>query len=141
MNDNAEQYNFTEYPWNHLYFSESKKKVVGKFKDECKEHLISEFAGLRPKMCFVLEASGKNKMRAKGVSKIVVNKDLKHDSNEKCLYNQKEMKHTQVRINNQGHKIGVYEQFKASLSPFDNKKWISQGDINTRAYDHYACSA
>ena len=61
-------------------------------------------------------------MRAKGVSKTVVNKDLKHELYKWCLDDQKELKHTQVRINSQDHNIGVFKQVKTSLSPLDTKK-------------------
>ena len=61
-------------------------------------------------------------MRAKRVIKFVVKKDLNHESYKRCLFDQKEMKYTEIRINSVGHQIGVYEQVKTSLNPLDTKK-------------------
>ena len=49
-------YDFSDYPKNHPCYSETNKKVVGKFKDECAGKVISEYVGLRLKMYSILKA-------------------------------------------------------------------------------------
>ena len=118
--------------------------MVGKFKDECNGVPIAEFVGLRPKMYsikksnkFDFQASGSEIRKAKGVQRAVVKKDLHHEMYKECLFEQKQMRHTQVAIRSRGHEIGVYEQNKISLSPLDTKKWIADDGIVTRAYGHH----
>jgi hypothetical protein len=117
----AEEYDFSDYPKDHPCYSVENNKVVGKFKDECLSRPIAEFVGLRPKMYSILEACGNNIRKAKGVSKAVVKKDLRHDVYKECLEERKEFRHIQTAIHSHGHHIGAYEQSKTSLSPLDTK--------------------
>ena len=48
--ENKNQYDFSEYPENHPNFDMLNKKVLGKFKDEFKSKIITEFITLKPKM-------------------------------------------------------------------------------------------
>jgi hypothetical protein len=50
--------------------------VIGKFKDETKGVVISEFVGLRPKMYSFVTVDDHEVKKAKGVSKAVVSKEL-----------------------------------------------------------------
>ena len=50
MYENKNQYDFSEYPENHPNFDMLNKKVLGKFKDELKSKIITEFIALKPKM-------------------------------------------------------------------------------------------
>ena len=137
MHESKTLYDFSDYPQDHPCYSTKNKKVVGKFKDECAGRPISEFIGLRPKMYSILEASGKNIKKAKGVSRTVVKKDLRHDLYRRCLEERIEMKHKQVAICSHNHEMGVYEQIKTSLIPLDTKKWIAKDGITTRALGHH----
>ena len=138
MRKHADRYDLSDYPKDHKCYSTANKKVVGKFKDECNGRPIKEFIGLRPKMYSILEASGTNIRKAKGVQRAVVKKDMRHDLYREALFGQREFKHTQVAIRSHGHQIGVYEQTKTSLSPTDTKKWVAPDGITTRAYGHVA---
>ena len=137
MKQSTEKYDFSDYPKNHSCYSTANKKVVGKFKDECCGRPIAEFVGLRPKMYSILGASENNIKKAKGVQRVVVKKDLRHELYKQCLDERKEIKHKQIVIRSQGHQMGVYEQTKTSLSPLDTKKWIAPDGVTTRAYGHY----
>ena len=88
-------------------------------------------------MYSILEANGKNIKKAKGVSRTVVKKDLRHDLYRRCLEERIEMKHRQVAIRSHNHEMVVYEQIKTSLSPLDTKKWIAKYGITTRAFGHH----
>ena len=137
---NKTSYDLSEYPRDSPYFDSTNKKVVGKFKDECNGVPIAEFVGLRPKMYSILQTSGSQIRKAKGVQRAVVKKDLHHELYKECLFEHKQMRHTQVVIRSREHQIGVYEQNKISLSPLDTKKWIAGDGITTRAYGHYKIS-
>jgi len=93
---------------------------------------VAEFVGLCPKMYSILEASGGNIRKAKGVQRTVVKKDLCHELYKQCLDEHKEMMHKQIVILSHGHQMGVYQQNKVSLSPLDMKKWIAADGITTR---------
>jgi len=134
---NKTSYDLSEYPRDSPYHNVENKKVVGKFKDECNGIPIAEFVGLRPKMYSILKTGGSEIRKAKGVQRAVVKKDLHHELYKECLFEQKQMRHTQVAIRSRGHEIGVYEQTKISLSPLDTKKWIADNGITTRAYGHH----
>ena len=55
---------FSNYPSSHQLFSNSNKKVIGKYKDECAGDPIMEFVGLRPKVYSILtEKDNKKKLR------------------------------------------------------------------------------
>jgi hypothetical protein len=141
MNANSQLYDFSDYPKDHpcyLSHGNKNKKVVGKFKDECCGRPIAEFVGLRPKMYSIQQAVGLEIKKAKGVTRTVVKKDLRHDLYKEALFGRKEYKHTQVAIRSHGHQLGVYEQNKTSLSPMDTKKWIAPDGVTTRAYGHIA---
>ena len=60
-------YGTSDYPKDNLLDSTVNKKVLGKMKDEYIGNLIVEYVGLRLKMYSVLEASGKNIKKIKGV--------------------------------------------------------------------------
>jgi hypothetical protein len=80
----AEEYDFSDQSTGHPCYS-AENKVVGKFKDECLSRPIAEFVGLGPKMYSILEACGSNTMKAKGVFKAGVKKDLRHELYKECL--------------------------------------------------------
>ena len=70
MYENKNQYDFSEYPENHPNFDMSNKKVLGKFKDELKSKIITEFIALKPKMYgfeFIDNTLIKNENKCKGV--------------------------------------------------------------------------
>ena len=72
MYENKNQYDFSEYPENHHNFDMSNKKVLGKFKDELKSKIITEFMALKPKMYsfeFIDNTLIENENKCKGVKK------------------------------------------------------------------------
>ena len=59
MKDNSEEFDFSNYPYDHECFSVANKKVLGKFKDETASAPIIEFIGLRAK-CYSIEQLRRN---------------------------------------------------------------------------------
>ena len=50
MFEDKNLYDFSEYPKDHPNYDITNKKLLGKFKDELKSRIITEFIGLKPKM-------------------------------------------------------------------------------------------
>ena len=50
MKESLDYFDTSDYPKEHTLFSDSNKKIVGKWKDETQGKPISEFVGLRSKM-------------------------------------------------------------------------------------------
>ena len=53
-----EWFDFSNFPSGHSNYSEKNKMVLGKFKDECPNNPILEFAGLRAEMYSILTKNG-----------------------------------------------------------------------------------
>jgi len=61
---------------------------------------------------------------AKGIKKIVIRKDIKHEEYKKTLFNNEQIYHKMNTIRSDKHKLGSYELNKVSLSCFDDKRYI-----------------
>ena len=68
---------------NSPFYDKTNKKVIGKFKDECQSIPVVEFIGLRSKMYSYIKDDNKNEKTAKGIKKIVIKKDIKHEDYKK----------------------------------------------------------
>ena len=69
--------------------------------------------------------------KAKGI-----NKKIRHKEFVSVLFNKKVMRHSMKRTQNKLHKIGTYDDYKISLSCFDDKGYILDDSVNTLAYFH-----
>ena len=129
-------YDFSEYPKDHPNYNITNKKVLGKFKDEMKSLIITEFIGLKPKM-YSFNYINKdniivNKNTHKGVKESI---SLKHDEYKRSLYKEeliyKEFYNLQLNKQN----IYLDKINKIALNPFDSKRnWID--DINSLPYGY-----
>ena len=127
-------YDTSNYPADHPAFSNTNKKVVGKFKDELGGKLLTEFVGLRSKMySYAGEECGK---RAKGVKKSVLKKAIVHEDYRTCLFSS--LVHTRDMPGLRSHAHRVYGETvrKVALAPLDTKRYILQDGVNTLAFGH-----
>ena len=136
MAKSAGLYDTSDYPEDHTLHSTANKKVLGKMKDECVGRPIAEYIGLRPKMYSILEASGKNIKKAKGVKKNVVKKSIRHKQYREALFSKKTFRHGMDVFRSEKHHIYGQHLNKISLSPFDSKRWIAENGVDTLAYGH-----
>ena len=86
MFEDKHLYDFSEYPKDHPNYDITNKKVLGKFKDEMKSLIITEFIGLKPKMYsfnYIENNIVVNKNTHKGVKESV---SLNHDEYKRSLY-------------------------------------------------------
>jgi len=72
-----------------------------------------------------------NTKTAKGIKKIVIKKDNKHEDYKNTLFNGEQMYHAMKTIRSDNHKLGSYEVNKVSLSCFDDKRYIHKNGITS----------
>ena len=110
--------------------------MLGKMKDECARHPIAEYVGLRPKMCSILEASGKSIKKAKGMKKNTVKKHIHHEQYKQALFKKQTFQHGMDVLRSEEHRIYEQRLNKVSLSPFDSKRWITENGMDSLAFGH-----
>lgn len=113
------------------------KKVPGKFKDELKGQILTEFVGLRSKMYSVMVKEVEKIKKAKGVKKSVLKKSITFQDYVDCLEQDCTVVRNQNSIRSKMHQVYTISQTKIALSPYDNKRYILDGNINTLPWGHY----
>jgi len=137
---NLKQYfDLSNYDKKHSCFSMKNKKVLGKFKDECKGRIIVEFIGLRPKLyCYEIFEDIILKKKAKGVKQKVLEKSITFKDFKRCLKNRDiSISRSQTSFKSSNHVINTITVNKVALSANDDKRVILNDGINTLAYGHY----
>ncbi|KAG8238905.1 hypothetical protein J437_LFUL017477 [Ladona fulva] len=86
MLDNLDTFDTSNYPQNHMCYSVRNKKVIGKFKDDCDGKVMTHFIRLRSKLYSFKVEGGKEKKKAKGITKAIKEKSLNFDDYVRCLH-------------------------------------------------------
>ena len=136
MLSHADRYDTSDYPPEHPLHSNTNKKVLGKMKDETAGKPISEFVGLRAKM-YSFKCGGVEKKTAKGIKRATIRQTLKHAMYKDALYNNQVSYASMKTIRSYRHKLFSIAQNKQALSPFDDKRYVLQNKVITRAHGHY----
>ena len=126
----------SNYPKDHLLYSDKNKKVIGKFKDELGSNVMSKFIGIRSKMYgfeYLEDSNIKFKCTAKGANK-TTKKEFKTETYEDCLLKKRVIHKTMFNLVHKKHKIYLNEMIKIGLSPFDDKRYICEDGIDTLPY-------
>ena len=105
------------------------KKVLGKFKDEMNTLLMTEFMSLNPKVYSIKyqtlnefnQVQIKNKKTLKGVSKVVVKNEIKHDDYVHVLNTDEKVCRNVMSIGSFRHQIYSYSRTKVALTNFYDK--------------------
>ena len=129
MKNNKQHFDLSDYPKDHPLYCVDNKKVIGKFKNETSEKIITEFVGLRPKLYSFKTDDGKEKKTCKGVKKNVVKNKITLDDYRTTLYTHKNKEISQNGIRSYSHEIYTETQNKIALSARDDKIWISDDNI------------
>jgi hypothetical protein len=133
-------YDTSDYPSEHLCFSNANKKVIGKFKDETSAKPIIEFVGLRSKMYSIKLSEEKNKATGKGIKKSAMRK-IKHQNYRDALFGQTAEQLRQMvsfnLIRSQEHHLQSLTIHKVGLYSFDDKRYVLDDNIHTLAHGHY----
>ena len=125
-----ELFDFSGHDKSSIYYDDSKKKKLGKIKDEFHGNKIDEFVGLKSKM-YSLISNNMEMNKAKGV-----NLKLKHKVYIDVLFNKTILRHKMKRILSERHNIDSYVINKINLSCYDYKRFILNDGINTLPYGH-----
>ena len=142
---NMNMFDTSDYPTTHRLFSVANKKVMGKMKDETAGVPVEEFVGLKSKM-YSLRYEGVEKKCAKGISKAVVKKSIRHADYKRVLADSMEYwnhqtlhvdRHSMKRIQNIHHRLHTFNINKISLSAYDDKRYISSNGVTSHAYGHF----
>ena len=112
-------------------FDQTNKRVIGKMKDESEAKIIDVFVGLKSKMYSMKNIDRKESNTAKGVNIVSEFNEFKD-----TLFNKRIIRHKMRRIQSKKHKMGIYEINKISLLCFDDKRFVLNDGIHTRAYFH-----
>lgn len=135
MHAEKDLYDFGNYPRDHELFSKCNDKVVGKFKDETAGVPIREFVGLKAKMYSILY-DGKEKKTAKGISKRVVEKKIRHVDYRNSLFEEQQTVEKQMCIRGDRHELFTICVSKKALCPLDTKRYVLDDKIHTLAFGH-----
>lgn len=134
MYNNSDYYDMSEYPKESDFYNDKNKKVLGKFKDETATAVITNFVGIRSKV-YTIKSDKKVIKKAKGVSRIVVEKNIGFEDYKDCVLNDTSCYKliNSIRTNN----LTNYSitQNKLALSNKDDKR-VWEG-TKSRAYGHW----
>ncbi|KAK3711644.1 hypothetical protein QZH41_000882 [Actinostola sp. cb2023] len=87
-------------------------------------------------MYSILEASGKNIKKAKGVRKATVKNHIRHEQYLESLFEKKTFRHGMDVLHSERHHIYGQHLNQVSLSPFDSKRWIAENGVDTLAFGY-----
>ena len=135
MQEDAEEFDTSDYPEDHFLHSTKNKKVLGKMKDETAGVAISEFVGLRSKM-YSMSYNGKEKKTAKGIGRSFIKK-MRHDHYKTSLMEGVRTMAASNMIRSYSHQIYSEKIVKVALSSFDDKRYVLEDGCNTLAHGHY----
>ena len=102
---------------------------------------ITIFIGLQSKMYLYIKDNDENNKSAKGIQKIVIQKNIKHEDYKQTLFGNKQMYHTIKTIRSKNHQLASYELNKVSLSCFDEKRSLLDNGLKSYAYGHHKMNA
>ena len=105
-------------------------------KDETASIPIKEFVGLRSKM-YSLLIGEKEKKTAKGIKKSVIRSRRSHQAYRDVLLNEKLTRATMNLIRSTRHKLYSITCNKLALSSYDDKRYVLDDKVSTRAHGHY----
>ena len=74
---------------------------------------------------------GANNKTAKGIAKSIIKQVIKHEDYKNILFNNKQMYHNMKTIRSDLHQLKSFSLNKASLSCFDDKRYIHNDGINS----------
>lgn len=137
IKDDLHLFDTSDYPNTHDCYSLKNKKKLGTFKDEMNGKPIREYCGLRAKCYSVLDFHQNEKNVAKGVPRVAIKKQLKHEEYKKCLFNQEQKSTQSCTIRSDKHQLFTRKISKLSLTPYDNKRYILEDGVSTFAYGHH----
>lgn len=88
---------------------------------------------------YCVRAAGIEKIKkAKGVKKYVLKKTISFEDYMECILNNCSIMRNQHTFRSKLHTVFSVRQQKVALSPFDNKRYILNGNILTLPWGHHS---
>ena len=106
---------------------DTNKKVLGMFKDELCSLPMKEFIALNPKV-YSFESVHENCKKLKGVSKVVVKKEITHGDYNKVLETGESIKRDIVGIRSFEHQLYTVKTNKTALTAYYDKFYMTDKD-------------
>ena len=125
----------SEYPKDHMLYSEKNKKKVGTFKNELSGESLLEYYGLKAKLYAIRLESGVKKV-GKGVIKTVLENDVNFNHYKNVYESYKNFYVEQRGITSVKHGVFTSKQTKLALSCFDDKRYLKNNE-ESYPYGHY----
>jgi hypothetical protein len=142
MREMGDYFDFSNYPVNHPSYETKNKDVVGKFKDEAKGKVITEFIGLRSKLYFIsIQDEKKDIKKAKGTKKRVTKTTLSVEDYRKALFEGEKKYEKQMTFGADKHKLSTIHQKRKVIDYSDDKNVIAEDGISRVAYGHKSLAA
>ena len=138
MSEDSSLFDFSDYPEDHPLHNNFNKKVIGKMKDETAGKPIRAFVGLRSKMYDILLCNDEEIKTAKGIKTPVIKKRLRHIMYKDALMYEHVTTETMNTIRSYKHQLYTEAVNKQALSAYDDKRYVLDDKIHTRAHGHYA---
>ena len=138
MSEDSSLFDFSDYPEDHPLHNNFNKKVIGKMKDETAGKPIRAFVGLRSKMYDILLCNDEEIKTAKGIKTPVIKKRLRHSMYKDALMYEHVTTETMNTIRSYKHQLYTEAVNKQALSAYDDKRYVLDDKIHTRAHGHYA---
>lgn len=141
MQENIDLFDTSNFPQPHFLHSNKNKKVLNKMKSETADKPILEFVGLRAKQySFIYIDVAKDKemeeRKCKGISKVTIKNDLKHELYKRTLFEETEQLSKMCLIRSCSHVLTCDQIQKKSLSCYDDKRYLLECGIKSLAYNH-----
>ena len=132
MRDNKSHFDLSEDKYNP---DNENKKALGKFKDELNGVVMKNFTALNPKVYCFKTVEDKETRKAKGVSKVVLKKDIKNSDYDYVLNTEENINRSVVSIRSIAHKVYTIKTNKTCLTPwYDKFKVIDNNNCEPFGY-------
>ena len=139
MRSHLDEFDTSDYGYSNQFdMPLVNKKVPGKMKDECTNHVMTHFIGLRSKMYCLQIEDKKFINKAKGISKNVAENKITFDDYYKCLFDREVIVREQHIIRARKHNIHTETEKKVALSSNDDKRYLIPESTETLPWGHYA---
>ena len=114
------------------------KKVIGKFKDETGDEVISHFCANRPKSyAYKVNGSEASYNTLKGIVKAVRKKRITFEDYKACVFEDSRKEVEQTTFEVKDHVIKTVTRSKLALDSSDDKRVLLGDKISTLAIGHY----
>ena len=108
--------------------------MIGLFKDELGEKVITEFIALGANVYAYLKEDGSEHKKAKGTKKCIIKREIMFENYRESLFEGKIISISQQRFRSDHHNVHTKEVNKTALSSNDAKRLQTSDRITTYPY-------